>query len=221
MCAKKIKEIEFEDFGKYAYACLDLLDENAYDYILIDGQKHPQKYCLVEFERVRQRLAQEGRKIDDLSEAIQSLIKIKDFIPFFKHMNYDDVLDIVDDVRFVKYAANEVVFEQNELGEHLFFILEGNITLSGYDTRKPVKTYKFLKHLKKGMLLGEIAPLTSHPRTVRAKTNEHTVMLAFKINQNSHNTEALRCLYMALLDILADKVVETNNQLFEFSRDIV
>ena len=81
------------------------------------------------------------------------------------------VQSLVDLVRPVNFHAGEVLFEQEEPGEELFFIRQGRVQL--FQDDRPFKS------VEAGQVLGEMALLTGEPRMARAvaDTGVHALML--------------------------------------------
>jgi len=92
-------------------------------------------------------------------------------IDLFQSVPEAAIQDLVDLVKPVHFNKNEVLFNQGEEGEELFFIRDGEITLY-HDGQK-------FKTLGKGTVLGEMALLTGAPRnnTAVSTTVCHCLML--------------------------------------------
>jgi len=82
-------------------------------------------------------------------------------IGFLREIPPEHVEMLVSYVKPVTFEADQVIFQQGETGDRLYFIEKGEIVLKR-DGRE-------LSSLKNGDVLGEIALITESPRTAQAK----------------------------------------------------
>ena len=61
----------------------------------------------------------------ELTKAQATLLKIKSRIPFFKSLTNEEVIELTEDVHFVRFKKFEVIFEQGDEGKEAFFIAKG------------------------------------------------------------------------------------------------
>jgi len=126
-------------------------------------------------------------------------------IDLFQSVPEAAIQDLVDLVKPVHFNENEVLFNQGEEGEELFFIRDGEITLY-HDGQK-------FKTLGKGTVLGEMALLTGAPRnnTAVSTTVCHCLMLC------KESFDQLRGEYPAFDQSAREMVSERLDELTEIS----
>lgn len=145
-----------------------------------------------------------------LSEAEQSLLKIREKFDFFKNMDDKDVLSVTEDAKLMKLAKNEVLFEQNSEGEEVYFVVRGFILISieGKDGERVD-----LARLGQENIFGEMAPITQEKRSARATAvMDGTTILSFKISKedDDENTASFKTLFQNFTHILAKKLIQAN-----------
>lgn len=146
----------------------------------------------------------------ELSEAEQSLLKIRERFDFFKNMEDKDVLAVTESVSFLKLSKNEILFEQGSEGEDVFFIMKGFILISleGKDGERVD-----LARLGQESVFGEMAPITREKRSARATALiDGTTLLSFKISEESDDIShvSFLTLYKNFTQILAKKLINAN-----------
>lgn len=149
----------------------------------------------------------DGKK---LSEAEQSLLKIREKFDFFKNMDDKDVLSVTEDAKLMKLAKNEMLFEQGSEGEEVYFIVRGFILISieGKDGERVD-----LARLGQENIFGEMAPITREKRSARATAvMDGTTILSFKIIEelDDQNVKSFKTLYQNFTQILSKKLVQAN-----------
>jgi len=146
----------------------------------------------------------------ELSEAEQSLLKIRERFDFFKNMEDKDVLAVTDEVSFLKLSKNEVLFEQGSEGEDVFFIIKGFILIS-IEGKEGERVD--LARLGQESVFGEMAPITKEKRSARATALlDGTTLLSFKISEERDNINPISflTLYKNFTQILAKKLINAN-----------
>jgi len=146
----------------------------------------------------------------ELSEAEQSLLKIRERFDFFKNMEDKDVLAVTDGVSFLKLSKNEVLFEQGSEGEDVFFIMKGFILIS-IEGKEGERVD--LARLGQESVFGEMAPITKEKRSARATALlDGTTLLSFKISEENDDISPVSflTLYKNFTQILAKKLINAN-----------
>lgn len=87
-------------------------------------------------------------------------------IPLFSGLRTYELETLNDHLHQRTYVANEVIFDQNEEGQAVYFILSGKVEIR----RQP--QMKTLAILGPGLFFGERALLTDEPRSAQAKAVE-------------------------------------------------
>ena len=96
---------------------------------------------------------------------IQALSKIK----LLQVLPAEEVVQLIPDVKTVRFSAGETIFRQGDIASELYFIVEGSVqVIRGLETDT-----KLIAELGEGDTFGEIALISDQPRTgtVRAITD--------------------------------------------------
>ena len=89
----------------------------------------------------------------------------------------EDLNDLVTIAQNVKFGANEVVFEQGDLGKEMYIVLSGQVKIS---LRTKEDEEITITHLGAGEAFGEIALFDQRERTATATTSEASEFLVIK-----------------------------------------
>jgi hypothetical protein len=155
-----------------------------------------------------------------ITQGEQILLKIKSKFEFLAGMKNGEVMQVVTDVRLLNYKPKEVIFEQGEDGENVYFIISGKVGIS-VSTATSVLKQKTAKRvniavLPKLTIFGEMGPITKEKRSARATAASACSILSFKIrdNENESTLKSFNKLKQNFIEILAKKLVDTNKKLF-------
>jgi CRP-like cAMP-binding protein len=158
-----------------------------------------------------------------ITQGEQILLKIKSKFPFLSGMKNGEVLQVVTDVKLMNYKPKEIIFEQGEQGEEVYFIINGKVGIS-ISTATDVLQQKTAKRvniavLPKLTIFGEMGPITKEKRSARATAVSASSILSFKIrdNENESTLKAFNKLKQNFIEILASKLIDTNKKLFSKS----
>lgn len=158
-----------------------------------------------------------------ITQGEQILLKIKSKFDFLGGMSNGEVLQVVTDVKILNFKAGEVVFEQGEVSEDVYFIISGKVAIS-ISTANGVMQQRTSKRVNVAILsnmtiFGEMGPITKEKRSARATAAGPTNVLSFKIrsNENESTLKAFAKLKQNFIEILAKKLIETNKKLFSKS----
>lgn len=170
-------------------------------------------------------------EMDEVSAAVphsitqgeQILLKIKSRFDFLSGLSNGDILQVVQDVKILSYNQGEIIFEQGQSGEEVYFIISGKVAIS-ISTEKDMVKQKIAKRVNVAVLpqmtiFGEMGPITRELRSARATAADKTSLLSFKIRSNENETtmKAFLKLKQNFIEILAKKLIETNKKLFSKS----
>jgi len=122
------------------------------------------------------------------------------------------------------YNKDEIVFEEGQVGQEMFIIISGSVSISKKTT---ADTYKKLITLKKGDMFGEMALIEKKRRSATARTEENTRLLVlneqaffnFLESNPSFSTKIIKVLAERLRG--ANKIIQqimstnTNKQIYE------
>jgi hypothetical protein len=118
----------------------------------------------------------ESSVLSQLPAALQSEVSIvlkQDYIekiPFLKGAYQELIRDMAFELRPVVFTPGTYVFMAGDIGRHLYFINHGQVEVIGADGKTIYNT------LKDGDFFGEIALLSSRPRTASVRTLDYCDM---------------------------------------------
>ena len=147
--------------------------------------------------------------------ALKQLLKVRKGVDFFRNLTEIEISEIVFNIRFRKFAPNEVIFKEGARdNKELYFLIQGKVVIDilNHDTLKQMT----VATLDKAMLFGEMRALIGEPRTATAKAGESGVILiTFNIKESSEELTPLAFakFYKNVSRILAQKVMEMNKKL--------
>ena len=94
-------------------------------------------------------------------------------VPLFKRLTPEELEQLAAEVDQVKFAANEIVFNEQDKGDALYVVESGSVRIWVLDEDvKPVT----LTELKPGEFFGELAVLDRGPRSTNATTIGETIL---------------------------------------------
>jgi CRP/FNR family cyclic AMP-dependent transcriptional regulator len=97
--------------------------------------------------------------------------------PLFIDLAPDDLNDLVTIAQNVKFGANEIVFEQGDLGKEMYIVLSGQVKIN---LRTKEGEEVTITHLGAGEAFGEIALFDQRERTATATTCDASEFLVIK-----------------------------------------
>lgn len=112
------------------------------------------------------------------------------------------------------FEPGELIFEENEEGDHMFIIQEGRVqisrTINAKDT--PMAT------LEKGEFFGEMAIVNRIKRTARARATARTQLLAFDRNGLEQLVEKNPKIALSIIDRLCRRLGAANTQIRQMAQ---
>ncbi|MEO5357689.1 MAG: cyclic nucleotide-binding domain-containing protein [Nitrospirae bacterium YQR-1] len=126
-------------------------------------------------------------QIDDVKKAIDDAIrsvpmaitktvrKIRD-LDFFSILTDEELMSLLRISKCRKYAEGDLIFDEGQVGDRFYVIVDGVISISKRIGKKREET---LARLKRGSCFGEMAILDGQPRSARAKAFDDVVLLEF------------------------------------------
>lgn len=157
----------------------------------------------------------------ELTQAEMTLLKIRERFDFFKTMSEKEVLAVTSHVLLMRLDKDEIVFEQEDPGQEVFFIVKGtvDITISAEQGGGTVQKYAdrtLIASLRPETIFGEMAPITGEKRSARAvSASSGTTLLSFRIAQEipEGSERAFAILFKNFTRVLAKKLANTNKML--------
>lgn len=123
---------------------------------------------------VRAVAAKEDEQRKRVSEVRQKLDTLR-VLPLFKYLGYRDLVKVMNLTVPKRFAANELIFDENTRGETFYVILEGLVRI----TKKDIH----LADLGPGGHFGEMAMVDQAPRSATAQAIEPIKALAIERSQ--------------------------------------
>lgn len=228
---KDTKKINLKDFVADVKSSVVALNNNDYEELIVtkDGRlpflvvmKYPKLNLLIDTavrDQIREIDSVVARSISkvnmsSLSNAQQNLIKIKSKLECFDNMSDADVMQVTNNVEFLQFGANEIIFDQGKEGKNVFYIVRGSVKVFAYNEEER-GNFKHLATLSEGNVFGEMSPISGEPRSARTVTaTGNTILLTFSFHKEmeEENKKAMFQLYKNFVKIIAKKLVETNNK---------
>ncbi len=141
--------------------------------------------------------------------ALTMLLKLRGQITFFKNLTADEISDLIFNIRFQKFDANEVLFHQGDTKtKEIYYLLKGNIDLFVGETK--------VATLDKPTLFGEMRSFIGEPRTATAKAGDSECMLItflIKESKESQSPIAFAKFYKNVINALSKKIMDMNDKL--------
>lgn len=101
------------------------------------------------------------------------LLELLPEIPLFESLKKEDLTDIIDQMRFVLYEENRIIFRQGDVGRCLYIVLDGKVEVSiEHENQKEIR----LAVLGENQFFGEMSFLTGAPRSAAVRTLETTYL---------------------------------------------
>ena len=111
------------------------------------------------------------------------------------------------------FEPGELIFEEDEVGDHMFIIQEGQVaisrTINGKDTPMAL--------LEKGEFFGEMAIVNRIRRTARARAHQRTQLLAFDRAGLEQLVEKNPKIALSIIDRLCRRLGSANTQIRQMS----
>jgi len=150
-----------------------------------------------------------------VNPALSKLLQIKSKISFFKGLADDEISDLIFNIRFQRFEADEVLFEEgDEKTKEIYYLMAGavDLFLFSQETQKNM----FLVSLDKPTLFGEMRSFIGEPRTATAKAGKSGAILITFLIKESKETQAgiaFTKFYKNVIQILARKIMDMNAKL--------
>ena len=154
--------------------------------------------------------------LQQLSKAQQNLLKIRSKLECFENMSDDDVINVTDNVEFLQFNRKEMLFDQGDSGDTVFYVVKGNVKIFAYNQKDTEASFKLLASLGEGSVIGEMSPITGEPRSARAiAAIDSTVILSFGFQKDmvEENKEAMFQLYKNFVKLVSHKLIDANDKI--------
>jgi len=145
---------------------------------------------------------------EEQSRSLKKLLSVQDKISIFRNINQEELKQIVNNLKLVKFKFKDYVIEQNDTNEEIFFIIDGECQV--FHNKKKVGK------LRAGEIFGESGAIFKSQRNASVVcASEDATLLSFCIDENNMEfcASALAVLYKNLASEINAKLEEIN---FEF-----
>ena len=147
--------------------------------------------------------------------ALKQLLKVRRGVAFFNNLTEIEISEIVYNIRFRKFAAQEIIFKEGARdNKELYFLLQGSVEIDILN--KETLKQMTVATLDKAMLFGEMRALIGEPRTATAKAGENgAILITFNIKESNEELTPLAFakFYKNVSRILANKIIQMNKTL--------
>ena len=157
---------------------------------------------------------------DRLSREMSMLLAVRKKIHFFDNLSDEEIVALTKHSEFIRPKKGFNIFEQGDFGDDIYYIVNGKVDIYGFNEKvEGDDPFSHLTTLKEGMVFGEIAAITGETRSARANVaSEDAFILSMKIHtqMSCSNASAFVKMYKNVIDSLASKLIQSNNQLYPF-----
>lgn len=156
-------------------------------------------------------------KDNKITQAQKKLLEVSKYIYLLNGINREDTIQITNDVKFMEFAAGEVVFQEKDQSDEIYFLLRGELAV---EVSKE-GTYKEVARIKPMELFGEMAFVTKQPRNARiTSVGDKSTVIKFVIDDDAYDSGtcfAFMKLYKNIAYIVAKKLEASNATLVDIS----
>ena len=230
---KDPKKVTLQTFVQDAKTSVVDLNNNECDEIVITKDQDQPFIVMMKYNKLRNLIdgmvRKQIREIDDvvaraiptvdmdkLTPAQVNLLKIRTMLECFNNMSEADVMNVTTNVAFIHCNSKEMIFDQGQYGEQVFFILKGNVKVFAYNNEEENAKFRMLATLEAGSVLGEMSPITKEPRSARILAGpDGAVLLAFEFHKDigAENEKQMFQLYKNFINVVSKKLVAANDKL--------
>jgi CRP-like cAMP-binding protein len=140
-------------------------------------------------------------------------------VPIFRKLNQRDLRFLETIVHVRNYRADEIIFEEGDIGSGMYAIRSGQVLIYKHDEHGRQEEVALLEA---GDFFGEVALTASRPRLASARTTEQTVLVGLFRSDlleavRKHPSIASKIL-LGLTRVISDRLHQSNLQLQELTR---
>ena len=158
-----------------------------------------------------------------LSREMSMLLAVRKKIHFFDNLTDEEIVSLTKHSEFLRPKKGHHIFEQGDFGKEIFYIVNGSVDIYGFNEKiEGDDPFSHLSTLNEGMVFGEIAAITGETRIARATvSSDDTFIISMQLHteMSCSNASAFVKMYKNVIDSLASKLTQTNNQLYPFIKD--
>ncbi len=128
-------------------------------------------------------------------------------IPLFKGLSSEDLNFLAYSVNIQSYKAKDVIFNQGDMGDTMYFVVKGCVNISVLDINSESIS---LKDLTRGEYFGELALIDDKPRSASAIAATDIELLELTREMLSNYIHAEPRVAMTILRTMSQRLRETN-----------
>jgi len=142
-------------------------------------------------------------------------------VPIFRNLNRRDLGFLETIVHVRNYHADEIIFEQGDIGSGMYAIRSGQVVIYQHNE---LGREEEVAVLEPGDFFGEVALTASRPRLASARTTEQTVLVGLFRSDlldavRKHSSIASKIL-LGLTRVISDRLRQSNLKLQELQRQV-
>ncbi len=149
-----------------------------------------------------------------LNPALIKLLQIKNTISFFNDLTDEEISDLIFNIRFQRFDANEVLFKEGDTNiNEIYYLISGSIDLFLFS--KKTKKDVVLSTIDKPILFGEMSYFTQEPREVTAKSKDQgAILITFLIKESNEvqDPSAFSKFYKNVIKKLSKIIIKMNTK---------
>jgi CRP-like cAMP-binding protein len=149
------------------------------------------------------------------SKEMGMLLAVRSKIHFFHDLKDDEILSLIKKAEFIKPAKDEVIFNQGDFGNEVYFIIKGGVDISLKAT--PTAEYSMISSLGENAVFGEIGPMLGEVRSARATMatdNALLLSIEFVDTANDENAGAYIKMTKNFIKALSRKLIAANEIIY-------
>jgi len=150
-------------------------------------------------------------KRSEITQAQKKLIEVSKYIYILKDILNEDILKMTRDVEFLEFKENEIIFEDGEESDEIYFLLRGLLSV---DIKKGGE-YREIAQIKPLELFGEMAFISKKPRSARIRSiRENSTIIKFVIDEGAYEPSichAFMKLYKNIASVIVKKLEASND----------
>lgn len=164
--------------------------------------------------------AKEKQRIPETTKEGSMLLSARKSIHFFDDLTDYEILSVVDKIEFIRKKEGDVVFTQGEAGEAIYFIVKGQVYISGKADFMDKESH--ITTLDEGSVFGEIGPVLQMPRTATATVASETILLlalTLVKEPTADNANAYVTMNRNFMKALSRKLINSNEVIYTLSEN--
>jgi len=137
------------------------------------------------------------------------LVKMMANVPLFRHLDREDIVELLKGASKATFFPNEVVFEEGGEGQCLYVVVSGRFEVY----RRSGGTSVPLATVAPGECFGEIGLITHRPRSASVRALEDGVAIRFTQQGVFSRPQAAMQLLRNMADMLVTRLLEADQEI--------